>query len=190
MSAQMTDANIMLRPLEREDLTFVHHLDNNASVMRYWFEEPYEAFVELSDLYDKHIHDQSERRFVLEHDGDKAGLVELVEINHIHRRAEFQIIIAPEHQGKGLASRAVKLAMDYGFSVLNLYKLYLIVDKENAKAIHIYTKLGFEIEGELRHEFFINGEYRNTIRMCIFQDSYMEKHKPAAGSNLLKPTAQ
>lgn len=57
---------VRLRPLEREDLNFVHQLDNNASVMRYWFEEPYEAFVELCDLYDKHIHDQSERRFIIE----------------------------------------------------------------------------------------------------------------------------
>ena len=47
----------------------------------------------------------------------------------VHRRAEFQIIISPEFQGKGLASKAAKLAMDYGFTVLNLYKLYLIVDK-------------------------------------------------------------
>lgn len=68
--------SVKLRPLEREDLRYVHQLDNNASVMRYWFEEPYEAFVELSDLYDKHIHDQSERRFVVECDGEKAGLVE------------------------------------------------------------------------------------------------------------------
>ncbi len=97
----MTDAlHVKLRPLEREDLRFVHQLDNNASVMRYWFEEPYEAFVELSDLYDKHIHDQSERRFVIECNGDKAGLVELVEINHVHRRAEFQIIISPRLPGK------------------------------------------------------------------------------------------
>lgn len=64
--------SVKLRPLEREDLRYVHQLDNNASVMRYWFEEPYEAFVELSDLYDKHIHDQSERRFVVECDGEKA----------------------------------------------------------------------------------------------------------------------
>ena len=89
-------------------------MDNNASVMRYWFEEPYEAFVELSDLYDKHIHDQSERRFIIEHEGAKVGLVELVEIDHIHRRAEFQIIIDPAHQGKGYASTAARLAMDYG----------------------------------------------------------------------------
>ena len=43
---------IRLRPLEREDLTFVHQLDNNANVMRYWFEEPYETFTELTHLYD------------------------------------------------------------------------------------------------------------------------------------------
>ena len=188
MSARPVENGVQLRPLEREDLRFVHQLDNNASVMRYWFEEPYEAFVELEDLYNKHIHDQSERRFVVEYQGDKAGLVELVEINHIHRRAEFQIIIAPSHQGKGLASKAVRLAMEYGFSVLNLYKLYLIVDKENEKAIHIYRKLGFEIEGELIHEFFINGEYRNTIRMCIFQQQYLAKHKPT--HTMVQPTAQ
>ncbi|WP_437890999.1 spermidine N1-acetyltransferase [Phytobacter sp. V91] len=186
----MTDTpQVKLRPLEREDLRFVHQLDNNASVMRYWFEEPYEAFVELSDLYDKHIHDQSERRFVIECGNAKAGLVELVEINHVHRRAEFQIIISPEYQGKGLASQAARLAMDYGFMVLNLYKLYLIVDKENEKAIHIYRKLGFRVEGELIDEFFINGEYRTTIRMCIFQHAWLAGHK-SAGSSLLKPTAQ
>ncbi|MCV2963604.1 spermidine acetyltransferase, partial [Escherichia coli] len=50
-------------------------------------------------------------------------------------------------------------------------------------------KLGFRVEGELIHEFFINGEYRNTIRMCIFQQQYLDEHNPA-GSTLLKPTAQ
>lgn len=180
---------VRLRPLEREDLHFVHQMDNNANVMRYWFEEPFETFAELAALYEEHIHDQGERRFVVEYQGDKAGLVELVEIDHVHRRAEFQIIIAPEFQGKGLATQATKLAMDYGFSVLNLYKLYLIVDKENKKASHVYTKLGFQVEGELVHEFFINGEYRNVTRMYILQQQYLEKHHRQAGT-LLRPTAQ
>lgn len=165
----VTDDNIRLRPLEREDLFFVHQLDNNANVMRYWFEEPYEAFVELSDLYDRHIHDQSERRFIIENNLNNIGLVELVEINHIHRHAEFQIIIAPSYQGLGFASKAAKLAMEYAFSVLNLHKLYLLVDHENKKAIHIYTKLGFIQEGILQQEFFVNGQYRDVVRMCTFQ---------------------
>lgn len=78
-----------LRPLEREDLKFVHALANNANIMSYWFEEPYEAFVELQNLYDKHIHNQNERRFIVEKNTVMIGLVELVEIDYIHRRAEF-----------------------------------------------------------------------------------------------------
>lgn len=180
---QITDHAVRLRPLEREDLRFVHQMDNNASVMRYWFEEPYETFAELSALYEAHIHDQGERRFILEHGGHSAGLVELVEINHVHRRAEFQIIIAPEFQGKGLASTATRLAMDYAFSVLNLYKLCLVVDTENHKAIHIYQKLGFHVEGTLIQEFFVNGEYRDVKRMCIFQHEYLRRNQKAANQD-------
>ncbi len=40
---------LKLRPLEREDLPFVHRLNNDAKIMSYWFEEPYETFVELQD---------------------------------------------------------------------------------------------------------------------------------------------
>lgn len=165
--------HIKLRPLEREDLHFIHALNNNEIMMRYWFEEPYEAYVELKELYNKHIHDISERRFIIDKQGVSLGLVELVDINHIHRRAEFSILVTPEHQGHGYASIAARLAMNFGFMVLNLHKLYLIVDEENVKAIHIYEKLGFEREGVLLNEFFISGKYRNAIRMCIFQEAYL-----------------
>lgn len=178
----MPDKILKLRPLEREDLKFVHSLANNANVMRYWFEEPYEAFVELQELYDKHIQDQTERRFVMEQNGVNLGLVELIEIDHIHRRAEFQIIVDPAHQNQGYATAATRLAMDYAFMALNLYKLYLIVDTENAKAIHIYAKLGFEVEGILKHEFFSNGAYHDVTRMCIFQPQYLERCRRAGGA--------
>jgi diamine N-acetyltransferase len=101
------------------------------------------------------------------------GLVEIVEIDYIHRRAEFQIIIDPKHQGHGYATIASQLAMKYAFSVLNMHKLYLIVDKNNAKAIHIYKKVGFKLEGKLKDEFFVDGEYHDALRMCIFQDEYL-----------------
>jgi diamine N-acetyltransferase len=160
---------ITLRPLERPDLAFVHRLNNNHSVMRYWFEEPYETHDELIQLYSEHVHDLRERRFVVE---DKAhepvGLVELIEINMIHRHGEFQIIIAPQCQGHGYAKQATALAIRYAFNVLNLRKLFLYVDCENEKAIHIYEQCGFKLEAELEEEFFSNGAYRSVKRMCIF----------------------
>lgn len=177
---------LKLRPLEREDLRFIHALNNNASVMRYWFEEPYETFAELSSLYDEHIHDQRERRFMVESLGERVGLVELVEIDSVHRRAEFQIIVVPDHQGKGYASQATRLAMEYGFSVLNLYKIYLRVDTENQKATHIYEKLGFKVEGVLKHEFFMQGKYRDVTRMCLFQHEFLAGQAAQAQAVLLR----
>jgi len=174
----LTKSDVRLRPLERNDLHFVHQINNNSSIMRYWFEEPYEAYVELVQLYDRHIHDQSERRFIIENsDEDMVGLVELVEINYIHRRAEFQIIIDPAWQNQKCGERATRLAINYAFGVLNLYKLYLFVDKENKPAIHIYEKCGFRVEGELIGEFFVNGVYRDAIRMCMFQGDYLAGRK-------------
>ncbi len=76
------------------------------------------------------------------------GLVELVDIRSIHRRAEFQIIIAPPIR-EGLCQDRHLKAMKYGFNVLNLHKLYLIVDRDNARAIHIYQELGCD-EGSSR----------------------------------------
>lgn len=101
------------------------------------------------------------------------GLVELVEIDLIYRNAEFQIIIDPTSQGKDYATTATHLAIRYTFYILNLHKLYLLVDKKNEKAIHIYEKVGFQIEGELKEEFFINGSYHDAIRMCIFQQDFL-----------------
>lgn len=106
-------------------------------------------------------------------DKQTVGLVELVEIDLIHRNAEFQIIIDPQSQGKGYASIATKLAIEYAFTILNLHKIYLLVDKKNDKAIHIYQKTGFQIEGELKEEFFINGSYHDAIRMCMFQRDFL-----------------
>ncbi|MBE9375248.1 spermidine N1-acetyltransferase [Saccharopolyspora sp. HNM0983] len=164
---------IRLRALERDDLRFVHGLSNNSQIMSYWFEEPYEALVELQDIYDRHIHDVRERRFVIEVDGERGGLVELVEIDYIHRNAEFQIIVAPDHEGRGVAGRATRMALDYAFSVLNMHKIYLLVSTENPKAIHIYQKAGFRTEGELREEFFAGGRYHNALRMGAFQRDHL-----------------
>lgn len=165
---------IRLRALEGEDLEFVHALNNDSMIMSYWFEEPYESLQELRELYDRHIHDVRERRFVIETaEVERAGIVELVEIDYIHRGAEFQIIIAPGFQGRGYARQATTAALDYAFAVLNLHKVYLVVDVENARAIHVYEKVGFRTEGELREEYFAGGRYRNALRMGILQHEHL-----------------
>jgi len=164
----MQHNDIWLRPLEKTDLLQVHRWSNSIGMMRYWFEEPYESLDELEELYLKHIHDQSERRFIITNNNQETiGLMELTEINFIHRKAELSILVDQEFQGKGYGMQAIKKILNHAFQVLNLHKIYLMVDERNKKAIYLYEKTGFSKEATLIDEFFVDGAYRPVIRMYI-----------------------
>ncbi|ADG97117.1 Diamine N-acetyltransferase [Segniliparus rotundus DSM 44985] len=172
---------VRLRPLERSDLPFVHSVSNDSQAMSYWFEEPFESLAELIEIYERHIHDVRERRFIIEHDGQQAGIVELVEIDYIHRNCEFAIAVVPQFQGFGLVQGAVLAGLRHAFDILNLHKVYLLVDAENVKAVHIYEKAGFVAEGVLREEYFAAGSYRDAVRMAIFQRDYQARDEQGRG---------
>lgn len=163
---------MIIRALEETDLQFVHHLNNEYSIMSYWFEEPYQSLSELQTLYKKHILDESERRFIIEEDNIRFGVVELVEINFIHRNCEIQIIIDPQYSGKGYAKSAFKMAIDYAFLVLNLNKIYLFVDVNNSKAVHIYESNNFKIEGTLKEQFYTRGSYSDCHVMGLLKKDW------------------
>ncbi|ALG84414.1 GNAT family N-acetyltransferase [Gordonia phthalatica] len=163
-----------LRALERSDLAFVHGLFNDPDVMRYWFEPAHTTLADLEDAFDRQRGSDHLRRFILETAGRRVGLVELMYIDHVHRNCEFQIIISPSEQGRGYASAATRGALDFAFRALNLHKVWLLVDTENAAAVHVYEKSGFAVEGVLRQEFFADGAYRDATRMAIFADDYLD----------------
>ncbi|MCB0319009.1 MAG: GNAT family N-acetyltransferase [Bdellovibrionales bacterium] len=162
--------NVLLRALEKEDLAFLHELHNSQETMNYFFEEPYETYRELEDLFEKHIHNQTERRFVIEERSTSkpVGVLSLIEIDEINRRCEIDIIIENSHQGKGYGKQGFVLGVKYAFDILNLYKVYLLLAPSNFRGMKIYEYIGFTHECRLRNEYYINGEYVDVVRMCIF----------------------
>ena len=160
----------ILRPLERDDLPFVHALSNERQTMAFWFEEPYQSLDELISLYDRHIHKDNERRFVIDADGKFVGIIEIIEINYIHRTAELQIIVKQDFRGQGLAKTAMLKALDYAFNVLNMHKIYVYIETKNTVSLRICESLGFVHEGILRQQFFAEGMYRDSFFMGIFKE--------------------
>lgn len=129
-----------LRAFEVSDLPFVHELNNEYSILSYWFEQTYESLTELQYLFDKHLLDESERRFTVEDENQVVGIVELVDINYIHRNCEIQVIIKPEFISNGNVKFAFEKATSYAFDILNMHKIYLYVDTDNEKMC-IYMSL-------------------------------------------------
>lgn len=162
---------LQLRALEKADLTFLHRLHNSYKTMNYFFEEPFETLRELEDLYEKYVHNTTERRFVIEEiaTSSSVGVLSLIEIDEINRKCEIDIIIDEKFQGRSFGKQGFLLGVKYAFDILNLYKIYLLLLPNNTPGLSIYKFSGFKKECRLRKEFYRNGEYVDVERMCLFE---------------------
>ena len=107
---------VQLRAMERTDLRFVHGLFNDRAVMSYWFEEPFDALAELEDIYERHVHDERERRFIIEYDGQLAGQLNVSSIAYGSlSSATIGYWVSERFAGKGATPTAVALATDHCF---------------------------------------------------------------------------
>jgi methionyl-tRNA formyltransferase/RimJ/RimL family protein N-acetyltransferase len=95
------------------------------------------------------------------------GTCQLLNINWLHHSAELQIRIgdAP-YQDRGFGSEAVTLLSHFGFSDLNLHRIYLHVFSTNTRAINTYKKCGFAQEGLLKEAAFIDGAWVDVVVMA------------------------
>jgi diamine N-acetyltransferase len=162
---------LQLRALEKADLIFLHRLHNNYKTMNYFFEEPFETLRELEDLYEKYVHNTTERRFIIEETatGASIGVLSLIENDEINSKCEIDIIIDEKFQGRGFGKQGFVLGIKYAFDILNLYKVYLVLLPDNFPGLSIYKFAGFKKECRLRREYFRNGSYVDVERMCMFE---------------------
>ena len=77
--------------------------------------------------------------------------------------------IAMGERDSGFGTDTMSTLCRVGFEVMNLHRIGLTVDATNQRARHVYRKLGFTEEGELRDHRFIRGAYRGTVVMGLFR---------------------
>ncbi|HEY5122999.1 MAG TPA: GNAT family protein, partial [Ignavibacteria bacterium] len=91
--------------------------------------------------------------------------IKLGPINWIHRAGDISLLIGDKNYwGKGLATEAIKILVDFAFNVLNLHKVYAGYYESNAGSAKAFGKCGFEVEGKYREGYFLNGEFIDVIR--------------------------
>lgn len=91
------------------------------------------------------------------------GNVWLWDIDLRHRKAELRIVIGERgHIGKGCGTEAIRLASEYGFTWLNLQKIYAYVLDLNPRAARSFEKANFEREGLLRKDRWVGDHYADV----------------------------
>jgi diamine N-acetyltransferase len=110
----------------------------------------------------------------------KAGLSH---VNHMHRTAEFGIVIGePDCLGKGFGTEATRLVLDYAFTALGLHNVFLRVFAYNTRAIRSYERAGFKEIGRRRESQRVGAKVFDEVLMdCIareFQGSRLKELMP------------
>ena len=164
---------IYLRPMTEDDTDLIVKWRNQENVRKYFI---YQAdFTREGHLY--WLHEVVEKgsaaqMMICEKETDKpVGSVYIRDIDHTHHKGEYGIFIGEESaRGKGVGTSAAKLMIEYGFKELGLHRIYLRVLAGNEQAVRSYEKAGFEIEGYLKNDAYINGKYVDIVWMAIVNE--------------------
>jgi [ribosomal protein S5]-alanine N-acetyltransferase len=76
--------------------------------------------------------------------------------------------------GKGIATEAFELAVDYCFNGLGLRKIVAGCVAPNIGMKRVLEKLGFKQEACLRKQDFIEGKYVDHYKFGLFEEEYRE----------------
>jgi len=83
---------------------------------------------------------------------------------------EIGIIMIPAATGRGLASKALSLVVDYGFGPLDLHRIAADIDPDNNASISLFLRGGFQREGLLRGNWKTHLGIRDTVMMAKLRD--------------------
>ncbi|MBE6690164.1 MAG: UDP-4-amino-4,6-dideoxy-N-acetyl-beta-L-altrosamine N-acetyltransferase [Ruminococcaceae bacterium] len=165
--------NIYLRPITEADTEMVLRWRNSEAVKQYFIYRQDITPAEHLNWLETKVKTGKVAQFIIymRENDMPIGSVYMQSIDPVHKNAEYGIFIG-EHValGKGCGTDAAKLAIRFAFEELGLHKLYLRVISDNQRAIRSYEKAGFEIEGVLKDDIFVDGKFCDVTRMAIIRE--------------------
>lgn len=163
---------VRLRAMEPEDLDILYRIENDV---RLWnvgaTNVPYSRYVlhdyianASGDIYT----DRQVRLMIENTDGYVVGIVDIVNFDPQHLRAEVGIVIENRFRNKGYACSALRQIAEYSLGILHLHQLYAFVDSSNTESVNLFKKLGYKICGELEDWLYDGKSYHNALLMQTF----------------------
>ncbi|MFM2479622.1 GNAT family N-acetyltransferase [Celerinatantimonas sp. MCCC 1A17872] len=122
------------------------------------------------ETWEKRVSNQPENiyHYVALLDGEIVGNIGFEVCKSPRRRhvGTFGMGVKDNIQGRGVGSQLLAAVVELSDKWLNLRRLEVEVYVDNERAINLYKKFGFQIEGESVDYAFRNGEYVNVYHMA------------------------
>jgi [ribosomal protein S5]-alanine N-acetyltransferase len=119
---------------------------------------------------------RTEFNYVIElKDGRPIGMLSLVEIDLVNRRAESaRFLIGDEDAARGVpaAVEAMSLLYELAFDRLGLQRIHGVVEAGNPLMVKWQKYLGMREEGRFRRHFLMEGQFHDAIALSLLADEY------------------
>ena len=167
-----SSASVRLRAMEPEDLDFLYNMENNPEL---WgvgnTNVPYSRYV-LHDYIARASNDiyaDGQVRLIVENGAHEAvGIVDVVNFDPRHRRAERSIAVEAKHRRCGYAAAAVAEIKDYAHRVLHLHQLYAVVSEANDASIGLFLGAGFTAVAKFPEWLLCGSGYCDAVMLqCV-----------------------
>lgn len=164
--------SIRLRAMEPEDLDMLYRIENDRELWGVGSTNvPYSRFTlhdyianARGDIYA----DRQVRLIIETDDGVPVGIVDLVNFDPRHRRAEVGIVVEKPYRRLGIATMAMQKMAEHSLRVFHLHQLYGLASEGNEASLRLFRKLGFKQGGTLIDWLYDGKEYQNAVLMQLF----------------------
>lgn len=163
---------LTLRAIERDDLPRYVAWINDLEITHHLKTYPPMNLEDETDWYEHQRKDTSSLHLaiVITETELHIGSVSLMKIDQRNQNAELGIMIGDKNQwNQGYGREAIELMVNYGFSALNLHRIYLRVDASHTGGIRCYQSCGFVEEGRLRDAVFHHGYFEDQLMMSVLR---------------------
>lgn len=168
---------IYLRTMEISDAEHLHRFFSNETVRKLTGTKKLFTKADLGRYIENSSQDSSRVNLLIVHkeSNQPIGDIVLNSIDASNRNAGVRLALgSEEYFGKGYGTEALRLVMQYAFSVLNLHRVGLEVYSFNKRAIRSYEKVGFKVEGVQRDAVFVDYEFHDVVSMGLLVNDFRE----------------
>ena len=95
----------------------------------------------------------------------------------VRHTATLGMSVAKEWRNQGIGGKLLARAIEWAKASGVVTRIELHVYTRNKAAIHLYEKVGFEVEGRLRRRVYRDGEYHDNLAMALLLP---ESEKPGS----------
>ncbi|EIW81384.1 acyl-CoA N-acyltransferase [Coniophora puteana RWD-64-598 SS2] len=93
-----------------------------------------------------------------------------------NRDASVHIALLPQYWGGGYAKEALTFLVDHAFRWLGVHRVSLVVYGSNVRAIGLYERLGFVVEGRKREALWMDNKWEDSVSMGVLRREWAAKY--------------